>query len=190
MHLEDKDILDLFFARREEALQETQWKYGRRLFRTASNILHNDQDAEECVSDTLYKAWEAIPPSRPTMFGAFLAKIVRNLSLNKWKMQGAARRGGGEVELLLSELEDCVPVTKIGVPEEEFESRLVTEAINSYLNSLSQTMRVAFVLRYFHGESLQAICERFNMSESKVKSMLFRARKNLKKHLEKEGVAL
>ena len=147
--MDDKDILDLFFERREEALDETRRKYGRRLFFSAMNILHNHQDAEECVSDTLLNAWEAIPPSRPTMFGAFLAKITRNLSLNKWKAQHAERRGGGEVELLLSELEDCVPSSKSHIPEEALESQHITEAINDCLRELDQTARVAFVLRYF-----------------------------------------
>jgi len=188
MHLEDNVILDLFFARQEAAIQETQRKYGQRLFRTSMNILRNDQDAEECVSDTLHKAWEAIPPNRPVMFSAFLVKITRNLSLNKWKAQNAARRGGGEVELLLSELEDCIPATKVGVPEEAYESQLVTEAINHCLGAMDQTARVVFVRRYFYGESICDLCERFNMSESKVKSLLFRARKRLGTHLEKEGV--
>ena len=188
--MEDHEILDLYFERREEALDETKRKYGQRLFRSAMNILQNDQDAEECVNDTLLKAWGAIPPSRPLMFGAFLAKIARNLSINKWKAEGAMRRGGGEVTLLLSELEDCVPVAKSGIPEAVYEARLVTEAINRCLGSMDQTTRVAFVLRYFHGESIRDICERFDMSESKVKSLLFRARKKLGAHLEREGVVL
>ena len=186
--LDDNAILDLFFARQEEAIRETQRKYGQRMFRTSMNILRNDQDAEECVSDTLHKAWEAIPPSRPTMFGAFLVKITRNLSINKWKAQSAARRGGGEVELLLGELEDCIPAGRAGMPEEVYESQLVTDAINHCLGAMDQTARVAFVLRYFHGASIRDICERFNMSESSVKSLLFRTRKKLRGHLEKEGV--
>ncbi|MCL2874081.1 MAG: RNA polymerase sigma factor [Defluviitaleaceae bacterium] len=187
--MEDDKILDLFFERQENALKETELKYGRKLFRLAMNVLNNKPDAEECVNDTLLKAWEAIPPNRPDAFGAFLAKIVRNLSINKWKAKGAVRRGGGEADLLLSELEDCLPSTK-DTPEEVYESRFVTKAIDGCLNSMDQTARVVFVLRYFHGESILGICERFNMSESKVKSLLFRARKKLKAHLEKEGVTL
>jgi len=180
----------MFFAREEEALVETRQKYGRRLYFSSMNVLHDREDAEECVNDTLFQAWEAIPPSRPTMFGAFLAKIARNLSLNKWKAQHAARRGGGEVELLLSELEDCVSSGMHDLPEAAYESGFVTEAINDCLVSLDQAARVVFVRRYFHGESIRAICQRFDMSESKVKSLLFRTRKILKKHLEKEGVVL
>ena len=188
--MEDNEILDLFFERQEEALDHTRQKYGQRLLRYARNILHSDQDAEECVNDTLLKAWEAIPPSRPTVFGAFLVKIVRNIALNMWKAKGAARRGGGEVHLLLSELEDCMPATSAGMPEKEYESRFAIETINSCLSSMSQATRVIFVLRYFYGESIGSICERANMSESKVKSVLFRARKKLGMHLAEEGVVL
>jgi len=188
--LDDNHILDLFFARQEDALEITKRKYGQRLLRTAMNILHNIQDAEECVSDTLLNAWNAIPPNRPAMLGAFLAKISRNLAINKWKAKSAARRGGGEMPLMLSELEDCIPSTKTGTPETTYEANQITAAINDCLNSMDQTVRVAFVLRYFHGESIASICARFNISESKAKSMLFRARKKLKTHLEKEGVSI
>jgi len=188
--LEDNKIIDMFFERKEDALNETLRKYGKRLFLSAMNILNNREDAEECVNDTLLNAWETIPPNRPEMFGAFLAKISRNLSINKLKAQNAARRGGGEVEILLGELEDCLPASRLGIPEEAYESQFVTNAINDCLCSMDQTARVAFVLRYFHGESIKDICTRFNISESNAKSLLFRARKKLKKHLEKEGVAL
>ena len=184
--MDDSKILDLYFQRQEIAIAETKQKYGRRLYRSSMNILQNPQDAEECVNDTLLKAWEVIPPIRPTMFGAFLAKISRNLSINKWKAKSAQRRGGGEADLLLSELEDCIPSPT--VLEEEYEASLVTQSIDDFLHSVKQEARVAFVLRYFHGESINSICEHFNISESKVKSMLFRTRKKLSEHLEKEGV--
>ena len=186
--MEDHIILDMLFERQESALAEIRRKYGQRLFRTAMNILYNSEDAEECVNDTLLKAWNAIPPSRPSKFGAFLAKIVRNLSINRWNAKGAARRGGGETTLLLSELEECIPSG--AKPEDEYEASLITKAVNSFLGTLEHTARVAFVLRYFHGESIRAISDRFQMSESKVKSILFRARNKLRVYLEKEGVAI
>ena len=188
--LEDDIILDMFFERKESAIEEVRLKYGRRLFRTAENILHNSQDAEECVNDTLLKAWEAIPPNRPMMFGAYLAKICRNLAINKWKAKGAARRGGGEFDLVLSELQDCIPSKRIHEPEQAYEASLLIQAINTCLASMQQTARMIFVCRYFHGESILSICDQFNMSESKVKSMLFRARKKLSAQLEKDGVSL
>jgi len=186
--MDDHIILDLFFSRQESAIDETKRKYGQRLHRTAMNILQSKEDAEECVSDTLFQAWEAIPPSRPTSFGAYLAKIARNLSLNKWAAGRADKRGGGEMFLLLDELEECLPAP--GGLEEAYEAALVTDAINAYLNTVDKTARVTFVLRYFHGESIGEISGRFQMSESKIKSMLFRTRKKLRVHLEKEGVVL
>lgn len=180
--MDDSTILDMYFNRQESALEETRKKYGNRLYRISMNILKNNEDAEECVSDTLLKAWEVIPPNRPTMFGAFLAKVTRNLSLNKWEARSAAKRGGGETNLLLSELEDCIP----SVPE--YEANQITEAINAFLHTMDKPTRVIFVLRYFHGESIRTISERFRLTESKVKSTLFRTRKKLSTYLEKEGI--
>jgi len=186
--MDDNIIIDLYFDRQEDAIEKTKLKFGNRLFRSAMNILHNAQDAEECVSDTLLKAWNTIPPTRPTMFGAFLAKISRNLAINKWKAKETARRGGGETTLLLGELEDCIPANN--TTEKVYEQDLVTAAINDYLNNLDQPARVAFVLRYFHGESIASICNRFNISESSAKSLLFRTRKKLKAHLMSEGIQI
>ena len=186
--LEDHEILDLYFNRDEAAITETRGKYGLRIFKVSINILRAKEDAEECVNDTLLKAWEAIPPTRPEMLGAFLAKIARNLSINKWQARGAAKRGGGEASLILSELQDCIPAP--GGPEHEYESARTQEAINACLATMDKSTRAAFVLRYFHGESIRGVCERFGMSESKAKSVLFRARKKLGAYLEKEGVVL
>lgn len=188
--LEDQEILDLYFSREEIAIEKTRQKYGARLFFTAQNILQNREDAEECVSDTMLKAWENIPPQRPNMFGAFLVKITRNLSLNRWKANTAERRGGGTVDLLLSELEDCIPEEKGRQPEQAQEARFIEECIHKCLEELDPTARMAFIMRYFHGESIEEICRRFSFSESKAKSMLFRTRKKLKEHLEKQGVVL
>ena len=184
----DLQIIELYIEGQETAITETRQKYGGRLYRTAMNILGNREDAEECVSDALLKAWDVIPQVRPKLLGAFLAKITRNLSINKWKAKGAARRGGGEISLIFSELEDFLP-TPAG-PEEEYESSLIVKAIDTCLSGMEQQARIAFVLRYFHGESIRGVAERFNTSESKIKSMLFRARKKLCAHLEQEGVTI
>ena len=186
--MEDSAILDMFFNRQESGITEARLKYGKRLFRISKNILHSNEDSEECVNDTLLKAWEVIPPNRPTMFGAFLAKISRNLSINRWEAKSAAKRGGGETDLMLSELENCIP--SANEPEAEYEASLVTAAIDTFLSTLEQQPRVTFVLRYFHGESVRAISERFKVSESKVKSILFRVRKKLGMYLEKEGITI
>jgi RNA polymerase sigma-70 factor (ECF subfamily) len=188
--MEDNRILEYFFERNEAALSETKTKYGARLFKIAFNIMKNKEDAEECVSDTLFKAWEAIPPTYPGMLGAYLAKIVRNVSLHKWEAERAAKRGGGETNLLLGELEtelgDCVP-TAASQPEKTLEAKQIQLAINSWLSKVDKTTKTVFVLRYFHGESIREVAERFKISESKVKSILFRARKKLSTHMAKEG---
>jgi len=186
--MEDQAILDLYFERLESAIVETRHKYGPRMFKTARNILHSNEDAEECVNDTLFKAWEVIPPQRPALLGAFLAKIARNLSINRWEARNADKRGGGVMNLLLSELGDCIP--SAGGPEEAYEASIVTEAMNTFLKMLEQTARMVFILRYFYGESIRAISERFAMSESKVKSILFRTRRKLGIYLENEGVVI
>jgi len=186
--MDDKLILDLYFDRRESALEETKLKYGRRLHQTAMNILHSHEDAEECVSDTLLKAWEAIPPARPESFGAYLAKITRNIALNKIEANNAIKRGGGEVAILLSELEDCLPASDN--IEAIYEATIVTEAINSFLDTLEKSARAVFVLRYFHGDSIRDISKRYRVSEGTIKSVLFRLRKKLKIFLEKEGITV
>jgi len=186
--MDDQEIFGLYEARQEAAIAETKNKYGRRLFMISKNILHSNEDAEENVNDTLLKAWEAIPGVMPEKFGAYLAKIARNLALNKWEARSAAKRGGGQTDLLLSELEDAIPSS--GSPETAYEATQTTEAINAFLTTEDQVTRAAFVLRYFHGENIAEISNRFKISESKTKSMLFRSRKKLKKHLEKEGVAI
>lgn len=186
--MDDDLILDLYWARSESAINETAKKYGSYCLAIAGNILQNNEDAEECVNDTYHKTWDTIPPQRPTIFRAFLGKVVRNLSLNKYKEQRTKKRGGDDIALMYSELEDCIP-SKNSV-EMEYESNLVIGAINSYLLSLDRENRIVFVRRYWYADSIGAIATRFQMSESKVKSMLFRTRNKLKTYLENEGVIL
>lgn len=176
--MSDDRILDLYWARAESAITETAKTYGHYCFAIANNILQSSEDAEECVNDTYLKAWNTIPPQRPTVFRAFLGKITRNLSLNKYKEQRREKRGGNEIALLYSELEDCIPSSND--VETEYETSLVIEAINSFLLSLDKANRIVFVRRYWYADPVGAIATRFQMSESKVKSMLFRTRKNLK----------
>jgi len=190
--LDDQKILELFFERNETALAEVKNKYGGRFFKTALNILQSREDAEECVNDALFKSWEAIPPMYPDRLGAYIVKIVRNLALHKWEAKRAAKRGGGEVSVLMSELEgemeECIPAGKATEPEEKYEAGLITQALNTWLSTLDKNTKAVFVLRYFHGESIRDISEKFKISESKVKSVLFRARKKLNAFLVSEDV--
>jgi RNA polymerase sigma-70 factor (ECF subfamily) len=186
--MDDVVIIDLYWARSESAISETAKKYGLYCSAIAENILHSKEDSEECVNDTYLITWNAIPPQRPTVFRAFLGKITRNLSLNKYKEQRTKKRGGDEIALLFSELEDCVPSNSD--VEMEYETSLIIEAINTFLRSLDSEGRIVFVRRYWYADSIGAIAARFKMSESKVKSMLFRTRRTLKLYLENEGVTL
>ncbi|MCL2405669.1 MAG: sigma-70 family RNA polymerase sigma factor [Defluviitaleaceae bacterium] len=154
----------------------------------AYNILSSNHDAEECVNDTMYLAWEAIPPKRPLFLGAYLSKIARNLSLKRWRAAGTAKRGGGQANLMLSELAQAIPTPRTS--EDEFEYNLTVNAINQYLREMDANARVIFIRRYFFGDSVRDISNQFKASESKVKSMLFRARQKLKIYLEKEGVVV
>jgi len=181
-------ILDLYFARSESAISETADKYGNYCFSISVNILQNNEDSEECVSDTYLRTWDAIPPQRPMNFRAFLGKIVRNLSLNKYKERRTKKHGGGEPALLFSELEDCIPSGSS--VEAESEANEVIEAINSFLTSIDSESRIVFVRRYWYADSVKAIAENFQMSESKVMSMLFRTRNKMRVYLEQEGVVI
>ena len=185
----DDEIIKMLFERAEDAIEEMRKKYEQGLLKISMNFLNNRQDAEECVNDTFLRAWNTIPPHRP-MLNAYLYKIVRNISLNKLKAKNTQKRGG-DATVILEELENCIPnQLTSNTPEEIYESGLTTIAINEFLATLKKHERMTFVLRYFYGESIQDICQRFDFSESKVKSLLYRLRKRLQAYLEKEGVAL
>ena len=187
--MSDETILELYLKAHEAAIEATREKFGKRLFSTAYNILGDREDAEECVNDALFKAWEMIPRAKPTMLGAYLAKITRNLAINKYRAKSAAKRGGGEVDFLLSELEEVLSAGG-SAPDEEYERRLVQKGIHTALGKMDKKIRVVFVMRYFHSESIASIGAHFKYSESKVKSMLFRARNKLRDHLESEGIKI
>jgi len=188
--MEDSMIIDLYWERSESAIIETAKKYGGYCAKIAMNILRNHEDSEECVNDAYLKTWNAIPPKRPKIFMSFLGRITRNLSLNKYKQKNAQKRGGdeNEVEVLLSELSDCIPSGSS--VETEYDADMTAKAIDGFLRSVDSENRIVFVRRYWYADSVNSIAERFNISESKVKSMLFRTRNKLKTYLEKEGVLI
>jgi len=163
-------------------------KYGRILHKVAYNILHDGQDAEECVNDTLMQAWKAIPPKQPEFFGAYLAKITRNFSLQRWRAAGTQKRGGGQGNLILDELGETIPHPES--VEQSHDYSQTVRAINLYLSKIDADTRIVFVRRYFFGDSVQEICTRFGAGQSKIKSMLFRARQKLRNHLEQEGIII
>lgn len=184
--MDDHAIIELFYSRSETAIHETSQKYGNYCSRIAMNILANKEDSEECVSDTYFKTWNAIPPQRPKVLRSFLGRITRNLSLNRYKEKRRQKRGGDEVDLLLSELEGCV--SSDHTVETELERGRIAGTINKFLYSIEIEHRVIFIRRYWYVDSISSIAKRLGVSESKVKSVLFRTRNRLRAYLEKEGV--
>ncbi len=186
--MEDHEICDLYWQRNEQAIAATHQKYGTWCKGIAHRILNNREETEECVSDTYMTVWNNIPPQRPTVFRSWLGKITRNLALTRYRKLTAAKRGGGETELALEELSYCVSGDES--PENELAAREVVRVINGYLGGLSVTQRQIFMRRYWHMTPIRDIAQDFHMTESRVTSMLFRMRKQLREALEKEGVAL
>jgi RNA polymerase sigma-70 factor (ECF subfamily) len=186
--VEDSEIIGLYWNRDQQAIGETAGKYGGFLWGIAWNILRSHGDAEECVNDTYLHTWNAIPPARPTAFRAWLGRIARNLSLDRWKQSRAQRRGGDGMELLLGELDDCVPAPR--GTEQALEDQETAALISAFLRRLPRESRVMFLRRYWYGDSLADIASRLGCGQSKVKSSLFRTRKALRTYLEQEGVVL
>ena len=184
--MEDEKIIDLYFERNESAISETAEKYGNYLYKIAFNILSDNEDSEESVNDTYMSAWNTIPPEKPNVFSAFLSKITRYISLNRYRAGKAEKRGGGEIDTAFEESEECVP-DKSNIYD-EIETKELAEIISDYLKKLPETERKIFVCRYYYLDSLSDISKQFGFSKSKVASMLHRTRKKILSHLEKEGV--
>ena len=185
--MDDEQIISLFMARSEQAIEECSNKYGRHLSKLAINVLNNKEDAAECVNDTLLKAWEIIPPNTPNSLFAFLSAIARNTSFDLYRKKHRKKRNSN-MELLLSELDETIPHIR-GV-ESELESKEIAEELNRFLALQSLENRVLFVKRYWYGESIKDLAHDWNMSESKVTSILFRMRNKLRDYLEEKGVVI
>lgn len=184
--MEDQQIIDLFFAREEQAISETQQKYGKLCHSVAKNILGSQEDAQECVNDTYLAAWNAIPPTRPRYFGAFLCKITRNLSLKKLEHQNAAKRQAGKV-VPIDEIETLLPDDRLRPHVGEVE---LSELLNTFLRGEKEMSRNVFLRRYWFFDSIEEIAGRYGFSQSKVKSMLFHSRNRLRDFLKREGVEI
>lgn len=182
--MEDTAIIELYLKRSEQAIVETDTKYGGYCYSIAYNILSNREDSEESVSDTYLTAWNTIPPRRPSFLNAFLGKVTRHLSIDRWRKQNAKKRGGGEIVLALEELGDCVDVHNT---ESDFERKELTRVLNHFLSGLNETERNVFLCRYWYMDSIQTISEYSGFTQSKVTSMLHRVRGKLRKRLTEEG---
>ena len=184
--MEDQKIIELYFDRDERAITETQSKYGAYCYRVADNILRSAEDSEEVVNDTYVSAWNAIPPHRPNILSAFLAKITRRLSMKKLRYNTALKRSGDTAALALEELAQCVPSHRS--VSEDIEAKEVGEMIDRFLQKLRAEDRRIFVCRYFYLESVEDIVKAFGCSRSKVYGSLERTRCRLREYLLKEGV--
>ena len=183
--MNDKEIIDLYFARSDAAVAETMGKYGRMLRSIAYGILRNAADSEECENDTYLAAWNRIPPQRPKLLSAFLGRIVRNLAINRYRYYTADKRNRA-FEVALDELGELLSGGE-GV-DANCNAAAVTECIAKYLSGKSRAKRIVFVRRYWYCDSVGQIAEDCGFSESKVKSMLMRMRRELKAELERSGI--
>lgn len=183
--MDDREIIALYFARDERALDETAAKYGRLCFGVAARLLDSREDAEECVNDTYLGAWNAIPPTRPTSLSAYLCKITRNLSLKRLEQAGAVKRTAVLVPLM--ELEE---VLSSGNAAERSEGSELARLLDAFLRQEKVDARRVFLRRYFFFDSVSEIAARYGFGESRVKSMLSRTRGRLREYLRKEGFEL
>ncbi|MCD7848166.1 MAG: sigma-70 family RNA polymerase sigma factor [Oscillospiraceae bacterium] len=184
--MDDNLIIDLYWARSEDAIGETDKKYGSYLGTIAYNILYSHEDSSEAVNDTYLRAWDSMPPERPNILSAYLGKITRRISLNKRRDQRAEKRGGGEINLVLDELSESIP-SGFSV-EQEVDAKALGETLNKFLGNLKETERDMFLRRYWYMDSVKDIAEMFGCGESKVKTTLFRIRKKLLATIESEGL--
>ena len=186
--MHDEQIVALYWDRKEDAIRQTQQKYGAYLSKIAYNILSDFEDSEECVNDTYLKAWNSMPTHRPSVLSTYLGKIARQLSIDVFRKRNSVKRYASEYAFSLEELGDTF--SDGTTPEKALDDKLLDEAINSFLCALSDDARNTFIGRYYFFDSLKDVAAYCGMSEAKAKSMLYRTRQNLKAYLVKEGFDL
>ena len=183
--MEDSKIVDLFFERSEQAVEELDKKYGAAVRKTAANILRCRQDAEECVNDTYLGVWNSIPPQRPDVLVSYVCRIARNLAVSRLRRETAAARNSG-VDLMLDELAEAIPSHED--VEAEAEARELAAAVNRFLAALDYDDRFIFIRRYWYADAVRDIASAMHIRENRVSLRLFRLRKKLKNYLQKEGM--
>jgi len=185
--VDDKQIIELYFERNEQAIKETETKYGAFCHRIAMNILGIHEDAEECVNDTYYSVWKQIPPTVPEVFKVYLGRITRNLSISRFRAMRAKKRYSS-MEIMLSELNDCVPSSSN--VEQTIEVMQLSDYISEWLDSLPEEDCALFVRRYWFGDEVQELAKKCGITAAKMAQRMLRLRKSLKAALEQKGVAL
>lgn len=183
--MEDRDIVTLYWQRDQEAIRQTDRQYGRYLSSIAFGILADREDSRETVNDTYLRAWDSMPPHRPQVLATYLGRITRQLSIDRWRTRGRAKRGGSQYALSLEELGDCV--SGAATPEEALDLAELGRAIGDYLRTLPLPARRAFLCRYYYADSLAETARVCGISVPAVKSQLYRTRQGLQTYLEKEG---
>ena len=178
--MEDYQIVDLYWARKEKAIDETEKKYGKMLHSLSYSLLSSHEDAEECVNDTYLGAWNTMPSARPMYLGSFLSKITRRLSIDRWRREHREKRGG--VAGVIEELTDCIPDED--TPAREYERGLLRGELNAFLRTLPEEKRAIFVRRYFYAQEIRTIAQEVGVSEANVMIVLHRLREQLKQRLE------
>ena len=184
--MEDNRIIELYFARSERAIRETDKKYGQYCSSISQNILPDKRDVQECVNDTYLQVWNSVPPTRPFNLAAYLAKIVRNLSINRLKAERTQKRSNGQFDACYDELSQILPATAADIAD----ALHLRQCITQWLSDLPQQHRMAFVGRYWYFEPVKNLSARLGFSESKMKMLLLRLRHSLKEYLEKEKAFL
>lgn len=182
--MDDVEIIELFFERSQKAISELSAKYGKLIFKIADNALHNREDAEECVNDTYLSVWDAIPPQRPNSLLAFVCRIARNISINRYKRDPSKKHGAYDV--CFDELKECIPSNETA--EERFDANELSSLIDEFLDALDKKNRMLFVRRYYYMDSFEDIAAAAGMSEGAVRTRLTRLRGKLKDFLESRGV--
>lgn len=186
--MDDNGIIELYHSREERAIEESDRKYGRYCKSIAFHIVYSNEDADECVSDTWLRAWNAMPPERPKILKTFLGKITRNLAIDRYRKSGAKMRGGGQAALVLEELENCIPSRDFA--DDVVDEMTLSGLINEFLGTLPPGQRIVFVQRYWYMLPVKQIAAEQGMTEGNVKTMLSRMRSKLKDVLAGEGIAV
>lgn len=186
--MDDEKIIELYFERSEDAIPETESKYGRFCINIAKNILGSEEDAKECFNDALLALWNKIPPEVPEVFSAFAGKITRNIALNRFRKNTAEKRKGNETYLVLEEISEFVSGSEN--VEKSFEQKELIAAINAFLAEYPKEKRKIFVARYWHFMSTAEIAEITGRNEKFIHNTLTRTRTKLKKYLEERGFEL
>ncbi|MBQ9382880.1 MAG: sigma-70 family RNA polymerase sigma factor [Ruminiclostridium sp.] len=184
----DEKIIKLYFDRSEDAITETDKKYGGACRSVAYNILGSREDTEECTNDTYMEVWEVIPPKRPAKLGAFVVSIARHIALNMYAAANRIKNGRGYRSVGFDEIAECLP-SKENV-ESEAEDKAVLKAVESFLSTLPREKQIMFVRRYYYGSTYGEIAADLNTGEDRVRMSLRRTREKLRKFLEKEGIGI